>query len=173
MLHYLVRHRDLGLRFSADDSRLHGYTDSDWATRHSTLGAVFMYNQAALSWSCKKQASVALSSCEAEIMAASEAAKEASYLRSFLAELGFSDDKPTSLGMDNQAGRDLAYNPQHHPRTKHIERRHFFIREMVEDLTLVVLFVRTVDNLADFFTKPLGPKTFFPMRDKIMNVRPG
>ena len=100
MLHYLVRHRDLGLRYSADDSRLHGYTDSDWATRHSTSGAVFMYNQAAVSWSCKKQVSVALSSCEAEIMAASEAAKEASYLRSFLAELGAGDDKPTSLGMD-------------------------------------------------------------------------
>ena len=74
--------------------------------------------------------------------------------------------------MDNQAGRDLAYNPQHHLRTKHTERRHFFIREKVEDHTLVVPFVRTADNLADFFTKPLGAKTFFPMRDTIMNVRP-
>ena len=59
-----------------------------------------------------------------------------------------------------------AYIPQHLPRTKHIERRHFFIREKVEDFTLVVPFVRTADNLAaDFFTKPLGFKTFFPMRD--------
>ena len=104
-------------------------------------------------------------------MAASEAAKEATYLRNFLDELGFGDDKPTSLGMDNMAGRDLAYNPQHHPRTKHIERRHFFIREKVEDHTLVVPFVRTADNLADFFTKPLCAKTFFPMRDTIMNVQ--
>ena len=101
----------------------------------------------------------------------SEAAKEATYLRDFLGELGFGDEEPTPLGMDNQAGRDLAYNPQHHPRTKHIARRHFFIREKVEDHTLVVPFVRTVDNLADFFTKPLGAKTFFPMRDAIMNVR--
>jgi len=171
VLYYLVRHRDLGLTYDCDDSRLHGYSDSDWATRHSTSGSVFLYNTAAVSWSCKKQASVALSSCEAEIMAASEAAKEATYLRNFLDELGFGDDKPTSLGMDNMAGRDLAYNPQHHPRTKHIERRHFFIREKVEDHTLVVPFVRTADNLADFFTKPLCAKTFFPMRDTIMNVQ--
>ena len=171
VLHYLVRHRDIGLTFRSDDARLRGFTDSDWAERHSTSGAVFMYNQAAVSWSCKKQTSVALSSCEAEIMAASEAAKEATYLRDFLGELGFGDEEPTPLGMDNQAGRDLAYNPQHHPRTKHIARRHFFIREKVEDHTLVVPFVRTVDNLADFFTKPLGAKTFFPMRDAIMNVR--
>ena len=114
-----------------------------------------MYNRAAISWSCKKQASVALSSCEAEIVAASEATKEATYLRRFLAELeGTEPQQPTSLAMDNQAGRDLAYNPQHHPRTKHIDRRHFFIREKVEDLTIVVPFVRTADNLADFFTKP-------------------
>ena len=103
-------------------------------------------------------------------MAASEAAKEATYLRDFLSELGLGDDEPTPLCMDNQAGRDLAYNPQHHPRTKHIARRHFFIREKVEDHTLIVPFVRTVDNLADFFTKPLGAKAFFPMRDAIMNV---
>ena len=124
-----------------------------------------------MSWSCKKQASVALSSCEAEIVAASEATKEATYLRSFLGELGLGSDEPTPLSMDNQAGRDLAYNPQHHPRTKHIDRRHFFIREKVEDHTIIVPFVRTADNLADFFTKPLGYKTFFALRDMIMNVR--
>ena len=165
VLYYLVRHRDIGLTYSADDARLHGYTDSDWATRHSTSGSVFMYNRAAVSWSCKKQPCVALSSCEAEIIAGSEAAKEATYLRRFLDEMGISSEEPTSLSMDNQAGRDLAYNPQHHPRTKHIERRHFFIREKVEDFTLVVPFVRTADNLADFFTKPLWFKSFFPMRD--------
>ena len=147
-----------------------GSVDSDWAERHSTSGSVFLYNCAAVSWSCKKQPCVALSSCEAEIIAASEAAKEATYLRNFLGELGLDSEAPTSLGMDNQAGRDLAYNPQHHPRTKHISRRHFFIREKVEDHTLVVPFVRTTDNLADFFTKPLAASTFFAMRNAIMNI---
>ena len=145
-------------------------SDSDWATRHSTSGYVFQLSRAAISWMSKKQPCVALSSCEAEIIAASEAAKEATHLRSFLSELGLGTAPPTSLSVDNQAARDLAYNPEHHARTKHIDRRHFFIREKVEDLTLVVPFVRSAENLADFFTKPLTAKTFFPMRDRIMNI---
>ena len=103
-------------------------------------------------------------------MALSEATKEALYLDGFLKELGLSSGKPISLGCDNQAAGDLAYNPEHHQRTKHIARRHFFVREAVEDLRLVVPFVRTADNLADFFTKPLAPRHFFRMRDLIMNV---
>ena len=103
-------------------------------------------------------------------MALSEAAKEALYLRDFLDELELSDGRPMSLGCDNQAAGDLAYNPEHHQRTKHIARRHFFVREAVEDLRLVVPFVSTVDNMADFFTKPLNPADFFRMRDVIMNV---
>ena len=64
----------------------------------------------------------------------------------------------------------MAYNPEHHQRTKHIERRHFFIREAVEQGQIRVPFVRTDDNIADFFTKPLSSKRFFYLRDIIMNV---
>ena len=72
--------------------------------------------------------------------------------------------------MDNTAAIDLAYNPQHHKRTKHIARRHFFIRECVEGMKLTVPYVRSAENLADFFTKPLGARVFFALRDRIMNV---
>ena len=72
--------------------------------------------------------------------------------------------------MDNKSAIDLAYNPEHHSRTKHIERRHNFIRECVENGRLHEPFVATADNMADFFTKPLANKTFFHMCDKIMNV---
>eukprot|EP00965_Chrysotila_dentata_P164279 5424651-Pleurochrysis_carterae.AAC.1 len=88
VLMYLSHHRSIGLRFSLAPGDVAGYSDSDWATRHSTSGYVFMYNQAAISWSSKKQPSVALSSCEAEIIAASEATKEAIYLRSLFTDLG-------------------------------------------------------------------------------------
>eukprot|EP00965_Chrysotila_dentata_P122224 4040835-Pleurochrysis_carterae.AAC.1 len=71
-----------------------GFSDSDWATRHSTSGHVFLYSQAAITWSRKKQATVALSACEAEIVASSEAAKEAVYLRALLAELGAPPAEP-------------------------------------------------------------------------------
>ena len=84
-----------------------------------------MLNKAAISWGSKKQTSVALSSCEAELMAGSEAAKEAVYFRRYQEELGYTDPLPTALAMDNQAGIAIAYNPELHTKTKHIARRHF------------------------------------------------
>ena len=93
-------------------------------------------------------------------MAGSEATKEAIYLSSFLRELGFDVDEPPPLHMDNKSAIDLAYNPEHHARTKHIDRRHYFIRECVEDGKIRVPFVATADNVADFFTK-LQPRDSF------------
>ena len=83
VLYYLERTKDLGLTYEGDDLALHGMTDSDWAVKHSTSGFVFKLNCAALPWGSKKQTSVALSSCEAELMAGSEAAKEAAYHRRY------------------------------------------------------------------------------------------
>ena len=172
VLAYLIRNKHIGLRYSASEHPLYGMTDSDWATRHSTSGWVFMLSSAAISWGSKRQPSIALSSCEAEIIAASEASKEALYLKRFAKELGVTDDAPLALYGDNQGSIDLAYNPEHHARTKHIDRRHFFIREAVENNEIVVPYVQTDANLADFFTKPLAAKKFFTLRDKIMNVMP-
>ena len=77
---------------------------------------------------------------------------------------------PTSLSTDNKAARDLSYNPEHHNRSKHIERRHFYIRDMVEAQEIVVPLVNTQENDADFFTKPLAPKRFKYLRRRIMNL---
>ena len=168
---YLRRTRTLGLRYVHSGRALYGMSDSDWATRHSTSGHVFVYCQAAISWSSKKQKSVALSSCEAEIVAASEAAKEAAYLRNFFDELGENASaRPLQLSVDNNAARNLAYNPELHERTKHIDRRHFYIRELVEEGRIVVPFVRSADNLADFFTKSLPAAQFVALRDRIMGM---
>ena len=120
-----------------------------------------MFSQAAISWGSKKQISVALSSCEAEIMAASEASKEAIHLDRMAKVLRLSDSEPLDLFVDNQSAIAIAYNPEMHQRTKHIERRHFFVREAVENEKIRVPFVKTVDNLADFFTKPLQGDRFF------------
>ena len=88
----------------------------------------------------------------------------------FLEELGLGNVAPTELNVDNTAARDLAYNPEYHKRVKHIERRHFFVRELVEEHVLRVPYVHTDDNLGDFLTKALPPARFFQLRDKIMNV---
>jgi len=77
VLGYLYRTRSIGLRFKSDGKAVRGMSDSDWGVKHSTSGFLFLYNSAAISWGSKKQQSVALSSCEAEIMAASVAASEA------------------------------------------------------------------------------------------------
>ena len=76
------------------------------------------------------------------------------------------------MAMDNQSAIAISYNPEHHARTKHIERRHFYVRECIERMQLRVPFVATIDNLADFFTKPIVGSRFFEMRNELMNVLP-
>ena len=103
-------------------------------------------------------------------MAATEAAKELVYFRELVKDLGFPPTGPSELSGDNKAAIDLAYNPEHHNRTKHILRRHFFIRELVEDMRIAVPYVSSAENDADFFTKALEPKLFFKFRARIMNL---
>ena len=76
------------------------------------------------------------------------------YIRKFVKGIGEGEPGPTPLNTDSQSARDVSYNPEHHDRMKHVQRRHFFIRDMVESFEIEVPYVRTHDNLADFFTKP-------------------
>ena len=72
-----------------------------------------------------------------------------------------------------ESARDISYNPEHHNRMKHVERRHFFVRDMVEKFEIEVPFVRTADNIADFFTKPMkSAPQFYEFRRQIMNEPP-
>ena len=171
VLAYLSRHKHIGLRYTPCARPLEGFADADWAVRHSQSGFVFQLGRAAVSWGSKKQVLVALIPCEAEIMAASEAAKEAIHLRALYNELSQCEAEPTRLHLDCEAAIDTAYNPLHHSKLKHVERRHFFIRQVVEDhqLELIVPYVESDKNLADFFTKPLPARKFFQLRKAIMN----
>ena len=90
------------------------------------------------------------------------------YLDNFVKELGYKqvESQPIHLSLiDNQAAIDSSYNPENHQRTRHIERKHYLIRELVELGRIVVPFVRSDQNLADFFTKPLRPARFFSLRE--------
>ena len=167
---YLARHPLVGLTYSATPSDLHGYSDASWETRSSTSGWIVNWQGCAISWGSRKQHCVALSSCEAEIVALSEAAKDVVYTRKLLSGLDASYiTGPSNLSTDNMGARALSYNPEFHDKSKHIERRHFFVRDMVEKFEISVPFVATANNWADFFTKPLKPKVFFAMRKIIMN----
>ena len=78
------------------------------------------------------------------------------YFRKLVSGLGAPEPGPSTLSTDSQSARDVSYNPQHHDRMKHVQRRHFFVRDMVESFELEVPFVRTADNIADMFTKPMN-----------------
>ena len=80
-------------------------------------------------------------------------------------------DGPSEVGTDNKGARDVAYNPEHHGRMKHVERRHFFVRDMVEKFEIRVPWIEGEGNVSDFLTKPLTSSArFFKLRDEIMNV---
>ena len=169
---YLARTASIGLTHTKEHARLKGFSDASWETAHSTSGWVVLWQSAALSWGSRKQKSIALSTCEAEIIALSEAAKDLVYLRKLVRGLGAPEDGPSELATDSKSARDVSYNPEHHDRMKHVQRRHFFVRDMVESFEIEVPFVRTHDNIADFFTKPMhNASTFREFRNIIMNVR--
>ncbi len=99
------------------------YTPRRWETANSTSGWVVLWQSAALTWGSRKQKSIALSSCEAELIALSEAAKDVVYLRKLTSGLDEPESGPTLLKTDSQSARDVSYNPEHHDRMKHVQRR--------------------------------------------------
>ena len=172
VLSYLSRTASLGLTYSREHQRLRGFADASWETANSTSGWVVLWQSAAVSWGSRKQKCVALSTCEAEIIALSEASKDVVYLRKLVKGLGAPEPSPTSLATDSKSARDVSYNPEHHDRMKHVQRRHFFVRDMVESFELEVPFVPTKENPADFFTKPMKNATEFQKhRRVVMNER--
>ena len=110
-----------------------------------------------------------MSTCEAEYIAAAEAAKEAVWLKNMINDLGLPGihvDK-VPLFIDNNSALKTTRNPEFHARMKHIAVRHHFIRERVEAGDIDTIRVATKDNLADIFTKGLLRPTFEDLRDRM------
>ena len=171
VLHYLHSTKNMGLRYMRNvPIRLYGMSDSDWTTRRSTSGFAFFLAGAAIAYLSKKQPTTAMSSTEAEIMAGSLCALEAVYLRMLLEDLGHVINEPIELWLDNKGAIDLAHDYRANERTKHIERRHFKIRELVEEAAIRVKYVASESNIADIFTKCLSPKKFEELRNKLLNM---
>ena len=140
------------------------YTDSDFAgcpdTSRSTSGGVITWMGASISWSSRLQACVTLSTAEAEMVAMSKATQEVIWLRRFIAELmGGKIPVPSEVHCDNRASLLLVDNRVHHSRTKHISLRENFIREQKDAGQVNPVYVPTLENLADSFTKPVHQKT--------------
>ena len=138
---------------------LHGYTDSSLGDqtddRHSTSGYVLILSNGAISWSSRKQKTVAQNTTEAEYMAMTDATNQAAWYQSFLTELGYKVDDPIPLHGDNKGAIDLALNPVTGRRSKHIAIRHHVIREYIENDTISLICTPTAEMVADGFTKSL------------------
>ena len=133
-----------------------GYVDADMAgdrdNMRNTTGYAFTVGGTTVSWVSKIQSVVALSTTEAEYVAATEASKEMIWLQRFMGELGKEHDKGT-LYSDSQSAIHLAKNSAFHSRTKHIQLKYHFIRSVLEDGQLKLEKIHTSQNPADMLTK--------------------
>ena len=167
------------------------YSDADWAgdksDRKSTTGYVLQVNGCVVSWGVKKQSTVALSTAEAEYMAVSLTIQEIIWFIQLLNEMMFKIDN-TMVGMedmnkeqhessstitlwcDNQAAVSIGTNDTHHQRTKHIDIRHHFVRDIVKYGIVQLKWIATQYQIADVLTKALGAVAFTRIRDQIVSV---
>jgi len=147
---------------------LSAYSDSDYAgdveDRKSTSGYVFMLSSGAISWSSKKQPIVTLSTTEAEFISATSCACQAIWLRRILQQLGQNQEESTTIHCDNSSAIKLCKNPVLHGRSKHIDVRFHFIRELTNMGVVEVIHCNTQNQIADIMTKPLKNDAFVKLR---------
>jgi transposase InsO family protein len=168
---YLSGTRDLSLSLGQSEEKtkptLTGYSDADWGTcpasRKSISGYTVFLNGSPLSWASKKQTCVALSSTEAEYVAAGLLTKELLWIKMLAMDLKIPLQNTTAY-IDNIGGLLLAKNNVHHPKTKHISLVHHFIRDHVNNGEIELKWVPTQNQVADIFTKALDRTKFETFR---------
>jgi hypothetical protein len=165
-------HHEQGITFRGDAGfNLHAYCDSDWAgcpdTRRSTSGYTVMFAGAAVSWISKRQPTVALSSAEAEYVAACLAAQEVQWIRQVLAEIGVPvEPGPTCIYSDSQSAMHMCNNPTA-GRAKHVDIKYHFVKEAREREVVSFRFIPTSQQAADAMTKSLARPKFVEFRNTI------
>ncbi|XP_021979508.1 secreted RxLR effector protein 161-like [Helianthus annuus] len=172
ILRYLKGTVSYGLHYSRPvQTSLLGYSDADWArcleTRRSTYGYSIFLGGNLISWSAKKQPTVARSSCESEYIAMANTAAEIVWLTHLLQELhALPSSRPTILCV-NQSAIFLTQNPVSHKRAKHIDIDYHFLRELVTAGKLMTKFIPTKLQVADIFTKSLPSSQFQSLRQQL------
>ena len=171
ILRYLVATPCFGIWYPKGSTfDLIGYSDSDYAgckvDRKSTSGTCQFLGRSLVSWNSKKQTSVALSTAEAEYVAAGQCCAQLLWMRQTLRDFGYNLSKVPLL-CDNESAIRMAENPVEHSRTKHIDIRHHFLRDHQQKGDIEVFHVSTENQLADIFTKPLDEKTFCRLRSEL------
>ncbi|GJZ92600.1 retrotransposon protein, putative, ty1-copia subclass [Tanacetum coccineum] len=180
ILKYLRNTKDTFLVYGGNpeaELRVNCYCDAGFETDRddtkSQTGYVFILNGGAVVWKSSKQSTTAQHATEAEYIAASEAAKEAVWIRKFIDELGVvpSNDYPIKMNCDNSAAIIMAKESGIQKGARHFKRKYHYVRECIETGEIDIVKVHTDDNLADPFTKALaGPKLTRHARS--MGLRP-
>lgn len=167
VLRYLKGTSHYGIKYTKNQDLLTAYTDSDWAgdvdDRKSCTGNVIILANGPISWKSKKQASVALSTMEAEYSALAEMSREIVYIKRLLIYMGFEKFVKGAINVycDNQSAIELSKNAVFHKRSKHIDISFHFTRELVEKKEITVQYLSTESMIADILTKPLSTVKHF------------
>jgi hypothetical protein len=171
VLRYLQGTKSLGITYDMDsgfaDLVLAAFSDSDNGKsfhKKAISGGVILLAGGAIKWIAEKQPIITLSTMEAEYVAANAVARSAKWTTQFITELGFSQNHPVDLFIDNQTAKKIAENPELHKRSQHIDKRYHWIREQIELGFINLSWVPTDENLADIFTKSLATPRFIEHR---------
>jgi hypothetical protein len=179
VLRYLNGTRQFGLSYVTrcgsepvqEALQLRVYSDSNWGNSddgRSVSGMLAQIGDASVCWTSKKQSTVALSSSEAEYVAASEAARELVWLRRLCGKLQAVQKGATPMYVDNTTAISMIDGEGKIDRRKHINIKHHFIRDMLSEQELTIEWVPTAENSADIFTKPLERIVFCKHRRSVL-----
>jgi hypothetical protein len=171
IMRYLVLTANLGLWYpKGSHFEIIGYSDADYAgckvDRKITFMTCQFLGRSVVSWSSKKQNSVALSMAKAEYVVAGSCCAQLLWMRQTLKDFSYSMNH-VPLQCDNEGTRKIAYNPCEHYRTKHVDIRHYFLRDQVIKGDIVIAHVGTNGQLANIFTKPLDERRFCELRSEL------
>ncbi len=158
---YIKNTLDFGLTYSRDDELTPlAYVDADYGgchdTRRSTSGYIFSMSGGPVTWSSKRQATVALSTVEAEYVAMSRCAQQMVWMQTWLDEVEIAHALPGIIRGDSRGAIALSKTTKDHGKVKHIDIRHHYLRELVKSGVILFEQIPSSDNLADLFTKPLA-----------------
>lgn len=161
-IRYLKETMDLGLVYTkkTEDKTIETYSDADWAgnatDRKSMTGSVSQYNGNTVAWLSRKQTCVALSTVEAEYVAAATSACELLYLKGLYMDFnGLNSEVKCVLYMDNIGAIQLSKSFENSKRAKHIDTKNHFVKDLVLSKKVDVQYIPTENNLADLCTKSL------------------
>jgi hypothetical protein len=162
VIRYLKATKDEKLHLSVSNpkEKMFAYSDADWAEdrdgRKSHSGLFCSVNEGAIMWSCRKQDIVALSSAEAEFVALTDTCKEVVWINRLAKDFGIEIKEPITVYTDSQSAMAMVNNQKFSHRTKHIDTKYYFVKDMVEKGIVRLVYQPTETNIADLMTKPLG-----------------